>query len=535
MSRESIQYDVVIVGAGPSGLAAAIRVKQLLPTCSVCVLEKANEVGGHILSGAVFETRALDELLPNWRALAAPLEIPVSQEQFLFLSKKKSYSVPQWLLPKALHNRGNYVISLAELCRFLARQANDLAVDIYPGFSASEVLFDEHNQVIGVVIGDKGVAQDGSKKPEFSEGLALHAKHTLFAEGCRGYLSQQLINIYGLQQGAPQTYGLGIKEIWQVDPLQHNPGKVLHTAGWPLQNDVYGGGFIYHLAQNKVAVGFVVGLDYHNTFLDPFKEMQRFKTHPDIAPLFAQGKRLAYGARTLNEGGFQAIPQLVFPGGMLIGCSAGFLNVAKAKGSHTAMKSGMLAAESVVQALQAEQVEATAYPLALKNSWVYAELYQTRNFRAWFRRYGLKLGTLFAGLELKLPKCLVFWTVSQRGKDRAATKPVAECLQIDYPKADGQISFDRAASVDLANIQHEENQPIHLRLKDPKQFAENLKMYAAPEQRYCPAGVYEVVDQALRIHASNCVQCKACDIKDPGGNIVWTVAEGGSGPNYQDM
>jgi electron-transferring-flavoprotein dehydrogenase len=536
MSREQMFYDLVIVGAGPAGLSAAIRLKQLNPELSVCILEKASEVGAQILSGAVFETTALTELLPDWKILGAPVQVAVCNEQFLFLSEKKSFQVPHWALPSELRNNGNYIISLENLCRWLAEQATALGVEIYPGFAAREILFNNENQVIGVITGDMGVNKQGEPKAEFSAGIELHAKQTLFSEGCRGFLSEQLMDRYQLrQQCDPQTYGLGIKEIWQIDPSKHRPGLIIHTAGWPLQNDVYGGSFIYHLDNHQVAVGFVVGLDYQNTFLDPFKEMQRFKTHPDIAPLFENAKRVGYGARSLNEGGFQAIPQLIFPGGLLMGCAAGFLNVAKIKGSHTAMKSGMIAAESVVKALETNNAVATDYPVALKKSWVYKELYQSRNFRPWFK-YGLKIGTLMAGIELKLFRGKTFWTLHHRGKDSAALLPTKQCQPIHYEKPDGKISFDRSSSVYLANIKHDEDQPIHLKLNDPNQFVNSLEHYAAPEQRYCPAGVYEVIHQnQLQINAANCLHCKACDIKDPIGNIVWTVPEGGSGPNYQDM
>lgn len=541
MSREQMTYDVIIVGAGPAGLSAAIRLKQANTELSVCVLEKAAEVSGHILSGAVFETRALDELLPDWQTRQAPLEVAVKQDELYFLSARKAWRVPHWLLPKTLQNQGNYIISLGQLCRFLAEQASQLGVEIYPGFAAAEILYGTEGQVIGIITGDMGIAKEGSHKANYTQGMELHGKYTLFAEGCRGFLAEQLMDRYQLRQDAcPQTYGLGIKEIWEIDPAKHQPGKVVHTAGWPLDNQTYGGSFIYHLQNNQIAVGFVIGLDYHNPHLDPFGEMQRFKTHPAIKPLFAGGKRLAYGARALNEGGLQALPNLVFPGGLLVGCAAGFLNVAKIKGSHTAMKSAMLAADTIVAAIAkglSPTLPLSDYPEAIKASWLYQELHQVRNFRPWFRKLGLTLGTLVAGLELTLFKGKVPWTLRHSVSDRDCTRLAAQAPKIDYPKADGVISFDRASSVYLANLHHEEDQPIHLRLKDgAKAIDDSYARYASPEQRYCPAGVYEIVEgPRLQINAANCVHCKTCDIKDPTNNIVWTVPEGGSGPNYSNM
>lgn len=541
MSREQMSYDVVIVGAGPAGLSAAIRLKQANAQLSVCVLEKAADISGHILSGAVFETRALDELLPDWSSRQAPLDIPVNHDELYFLSAAKAWRVPTWLLPKTLHNRGNYIISLGKLCRFLAEQATALGVEIYPGFAAAEILYGPQGQVTGVATGDMGVAKDGSHKANYTPGMELLAKYTVFAEGCRGSLAEQLMARFQLRQDAcPQTYGLGIKEIWQVDPALHQTGKVVHTAGWPLDNQTYGGSFIYHLQDHQIAIGFVVGLDYQNPYLDPFAEMQRFKTHPAIKPLLVGGKRLAYGARALNEGGLQALPHLVFPGGLLVGCTAGFLNVAKIKGNHTAMKSAMLAADSIVKAmatgLPCEQ-PLHSYPAAIKASWLYQELHQVRNFRPWFRKLGLTLGTLVAGLELKLFKGKVPWTLKHHVSDRDCTQLAKKSAKMDYPKADGVISFDRSSSVYLANLHHDEDQPVHLHLKNPaKAIDESYALYDSPEQRYCPAGVYEIVDgPRLHINAANCVHCKTCDIKDPTHNIVWTVPEGGSGPNYSNM
>lgn len=543
MQREVMSYDVVIVGAGPAGLAAAIKLKQLSPDISVCILEKGSEVGAHILSGAVIEPRALNELLPDWQQQTSPIKVPVTEDRFLFLSEHKSWRVPEFMLLNAMKNHGNYIASLGLVCRWLAEHAIALGVEIYPGFAASEILFGDEGKVIGVATGDMGVDKNGEPKPSFTPGVELHGKYTLFAEGCRGYLAEQLMKQFGLrQQCDPQTYGLGIKELWQVEAKQHQPGLVQHTAGWPLKNDVYGGSFIYHLDEQKVAVGFVVGLDYHNPYLDPFMEMQRFKTHPDIAPLFAGAKRLSYGARALNEGGLQSIPKLIFPGGALIGCAAGFLNVAKIKGSHNAMKSGMLAAEAIVSALQ-KNAAGTAlledYPVLLQNSWIYEELKTVRNFRLYFKR-GLWSGTVLGGLELKLFKGNVPWTLHHKVKDRNTLKLAKNATPIVYPKADGLITFDKMSSVYLANTQHDENQPCHLKLRSAgKELTVNYAQYASPEQRYCPAGVYEITlnegKPNLHINAANCVHCKTCDIKDPADTLRWTQPEGGSGPNYSEM
>ncbi len=539
-----MQFDVLIVGGGPAGLAAAIELRKRSQAISVCIIEKGSEIGAHILSGAVIDPRALNELIPDWKEKDAPLKIPVSQDQFLFLSKNKSWKVPQWVLPKELQNKGNYTGSLGNLCRWLAEQATALGVEIYPGFAAAKVLFDSNNRVKGILTGEMGVAKNGTHRHEYTEGVELQAKYTLFAEGCRGYLSEQLMKHYNLRSEAdPQTYGIGIKELWEIKPELHRPGLVQHTAGWPLSSNNYGGSFIYHQENQLISIGLVVGLDYRNPFLDPYEEMQRFKMHPDIKPLFEGARRIAYGARALNEGGWQCIPKLTFPGGALIGCAAGFLNVAKIKGSHNAMKSGMLAAEAVYQALQNDSEggkDLGAYEQLLRDSWVNQELYAARNFRPFFR-YGLALGTLLGGLELKIFKGKTPWTLRFKHRDRDCTLKAAQCQKIIYPKHDGVLTFDRMSSVFLANIRHEENQPVHLHLKDPAKSIEiSYREYDAPEQRYCPAGVYEIIMDStgrprLQINSANCVHCKTCDIKDPADNIVWVVPEGGSGPNYSGM
>lgn len=542
MSDEILNYDVIIVGGGPAGLAAAIKLKHLSPELTVCILEKGSEIGAHILSGVVIEPRALDELLPDWRNQGAPLE-KATKDQFYFLTEKKAFQVPQWMLLKQLHNDGNYIGSLSQVCRWLAELAIGLNVEIYPGFAATKLLFHENGRIIGVQTGDMGIAKDGTHKPTYTAGVELHAKYTLFAEGARGFLSQQLIKHFHLDTDAdPQTYGLGVKEVWEINPALHKPGLIQHTAGWPLNSKTYGGSFIYHFGTNLVSVGFVTGLDYQNPFLDPYEEMQRFKTHPLIKPLLHEGRRLSYGARVLNEGGYQSIPKLIFPGGALIGCAAGFLNVAKIKGSHNAMKSGIIAAEAIINALKLDPQgadELVEYPQRLQQSWVYEELYTVRNFRPVFH-YGLWLGTLLGGIELKLLQGKTPWTLHHRRQDRYCTQKANIHQPIVYPKPDGVLTFDRTSSVFLANTQHDEDQPIHLHIKNPALIEKDYELYASPEQRYCPAGVYEILNNAqgkpyLQINAANCVHCKTCDIKDPLNNIEWRSPEGGSGPNYNNM
>ena len=549
MERESMEFDVVIVGAGPAGLGAAIRLKQRAAEAgrdiSVCVLEKGSEVGAHILSGAVMQPDAINELFPDWKERGAPLNTPVTQDEFHLLTQKGKVEVPHFLLPSYLHNAGNYIISLGNLCRWLAEQAEALGVEVYPGFAAAEVLYDDKGKVRGVATGDMGVARDGSHKDSYQPGMELQARYTLIAEGVRGSLAKQIISRYELaRESQPQTYGLGIKELWEVDPARHQPGKVVHCFGWPMDLGTYGGGFIYHLEDNQVAIGYVVGLDYKNPYLSPFEEMQRFKTHPSIAPLFEGARRLAYGARAINEGGLQSIPKLTFPGGALIGCSAGFVNVPKIKGSHNAMKTGMLAADAAFQALAAAgddgtvPDELTAYPEAFRKSWVWKELNAVRNCRPAFR-WGLVPGLLMSGIELWL-KGRTPWTLRNH-RDNETLMAKEKAMPIDYPKPDGKLTFDRLSSVFLSNTNHEEDQPVHLRLADPAiAVNHNLRLYGGPEQRYCPAGVYEFVEaegggQRLQINAQNCVHCKTCDIKDPMQNITWTVPEGGGGPNYPNM
>jgi len=547
MARESMQYDVVVVGAGAAGLAAAIRLKQLAAESSVdlgvCVIEKGSEVGAHILSGAVIDPRALEELFPRWKDLDAPLKIPVSEDQFLFLTESASLKVPQFLLPECFRNSGNFVISLGSLCRWLGTQAESLGVEIYPGFAASEVLYDEQGAVRGVATGDMGVGRDGKPTAQYQPGIELLGKYVFFAEGCRGHLGKRLIERYRLDADSdPQVYGIGLKELWQIDPKRHRAGLVVHSAGWPLSPSTYGGSFLYHMDDDLVSVGFVVGLAYANPYLSPYEEFQRYKTHPRIRAFLEGGKRLAYGARAIAAGGLRSLPKLVFPGGALIGDNAGFLNASRIKGSHGAVKSGMLAAEAAFSALQAGRSsdELEAYPAAFRKSWLFDELYRARNFKQWMSK-GLYPGTLMVGIEQTLFGGKVPWTLRHRHADHECTRPASEFQPIEYPKPDGMLSFDRLSSVFISNVNHEENQPSHLKLKDDSvPVRVNLAKFAGPEQRYCPAGVYEFVKDAegserLQINAQNCVHCKTCDIKDPLQNIVWVTPQGGGGPNYPNM
>jgi electron-transferring-flavoprotein dehydrogenase len=538
-----MEYDVVIVGAGPSGLAAAIRLKQLCAERgaerSVCVLEKGSEVGAHILSGAVLEPRALNELLPDWKALGAPLNTPAGEDRFLFLTGSRAVRLPT---PPQMHNAGNYIISLSNLCRWLGQQAEALGVEIYPGFAAAEVLYNQDGSVKGVATGDLGIGRNGEQTERYQPGMELHAKQTIFAEGCRGSLTKMLFERFRLRERAdPQTYGIGIKELWEVEPARHQAGLVVHTVGWPLDNATYGGSFMYHLENSQVAVGFVVGLDYQNPYLNPFEEFQRFKTHPAIRTTFEGGRRVAYGARALSEGGLQSLPKLTFPGGMLVGDTAGFLNVPKIKGTHTAMKSGMTAAEAVFEHLEAGGgPEAVGYPERLRHTWVWDELHRVRNIRPSFR-WGLYGGIAYAALDTYLLRGKAPWTLHHH-PDHTQLKKASDCAPVQYPKPDGKISFDRLSSVFVSNTNHEEDQRSHLTLKDASvPISVNLALYDAPEQRYCPAGVYEIVRDGngqhprLQINAQNCVHCKTCDIKDPTQNINWVVPEGGGGPNYPNM
>jgi electron-transferring-flavoprotein dehydrogenase len=533
--REAMEYDVVIVGAGPSGLACAIRIKQVKPEIMVCVLEKGSEVGAHLLSGAAFETRALDELIPDWKEKGAPIHVKCTEDKFVFLTKTKSFRL---LTPPQMNNHGNYIISLGQLGRWMAGQAESLGVEIFPGFAAAEVLYDESGAVMGVATGDVGINKEGEKTADFTSGVELHAKQTVFAEGCHGSLTKTLIKKFNLRKDSdPQTYAIGIKEMWEVQPEKHKPGLIVHTLGWPLDSKTYGGSFIYHFENNQVALGFVIGLDYQNPYLNPYQEMQRFKTHPYVKPLLEGGRRVVYGARALSEGGFQSLPKLTFPGGLLIGDTAGFLNVPKIKGTHAAIKSGMTAGESLATMNLDRGKECINYPERLKRTWLWSELKSVRNIRPGFH-WGLWIGLINAALET-ITFGLLPWTLKNHA-DHKQLKKAAESVKIEYPKPDGVLTFDILTSISFSNTNHEENQPPHLKLIDPSIPGRvNLPLYDEPAQRYCPAAVYEIVKDnqgaRLQINAQNCVHCKTCDIKDPSQNINWTVPQGGGGPNYPNM
>jgi len=550
MDREAMEFDVLVVGAGPAGLSAAIRLKQLAAAASqeisVCVIEKGSEVGAHILSGAVIDPIALNELIPDWKDKGAPLLTPVTEDQFLFLTESDSWRIPNFLMPPLMSNHGNYAVSLGNVCRWLGQQAEALGVEVFAGFAAAEVLYNEEGRVLGVATGDMGIGRDAEKTDNYEPGIELRAKYTLIGEGVRGSLAKQLIAKFKLDaESDPAKYGIGIKELWEIDPAKHKPGLVVHTMGWPLDTSTGGGSFMYHLENNQVAVGFVVHLNYTNPYLSPFEEFQRYKHHPAVKPYLEGGRRISYGARAITEGGLQSIPKLTFPGGALIGCSAGFVNLPRIKGSHNAMKSGMLAAEAAFAAIDAgrSQDELTTYPEALKKSWVFADLKKVRNVKPLWSKLGFVGGLGLGGLDMWMNNLGIGlpFTLHHGKPDSATLKLASECTPIVYPKPDGKISFDRLSSVFISNTNHEENQPIHLKLRDPAiPIAKNLPMWAEPAQRYCPAGVYEVIeaengDKRFQINAQNCVHCKTCDIKDPSQNIDWAVPQGGGGPNYPNM